>query len=119
MINRDLKIRGSPKLLFQISDNLVNSIGEIDTVVRNSDNQESDGKYGLALREWNFALVQATGSFNLAQAGNKTVQGLGGTSNDKCLGSIVKRDGNLGVLRLVLVCLGDLRLEVLQRKASD
>lgn len=98
---------------------LVHRIPQVLAVVRNTDSQETNVKDRLALRERRLALIDAIRGLHLPQAGDETVKSTRGTGDDESLRAIVKGNVQLRVRWEVLVCLRDVRLEILEQQTDD
>ena len=92
-------------------DELRGRSGEVDRVVRDSDDQEPRREDGLPLGERSLALIQSSGSLDLPQRRRESVESPRGSGNDEVPRSVVEGDVELRVLGEVSVRLGDVGVE--------
>jgi hypothetical protein len=113
VVDGDRKVLCGPELLtFQVDGAyLLRHAVEVWAVVRNTDDEETGRENRLALGEWHLALVKSRWSTNLTKAGNEPVQGLGGSSDNERLRTIVERYSEFRIPGEVLVRVLDVLLE--------
>lgn len=121
MVDGDSEVLRSPELLiFQVDGAyLLRHAVEVGAVVGNTYNKEAGGENRLALGEWDLVLVKSSWSANLAEAGDKAIQGLGGSSDDERLGTVVERDNEFRIPGEVLVRVLDVLFEDLEGEPGD
>jgi hypothetical protein len=114
VIKSELDLARLPQLfsLKILLDQLLRSALQVRAVVRDVDGHEPVGKDHLSLAEGNLALVEPGGSLDRSESTAESVKRLGRTGNNIVPGSVMQGYVDLRVFRKVLVCLGDLILEV-------
>jgi hypothetical protein len=111
VVQKDPEPFRSPKLLVEY---LVRSIPGILAVEQHAHYEEARAERQLSLGELDFALVRALGRANLAWVGNEAIKSTMRACDSEVTRTLVKRNAVLVVIRKVLVCLGDVGLEVIE-----